>query len=118
MLNVNAGVDWQPLDSAEVLEKLIQDSFHKPQIIFKHSISCPTSAMAKSRLDRSCVIEQADYYLLDLWNYRDMSNMVAHKFGVEHQSPQILIISAGKCVYNESHYGITQERIQAEVAAI
>lgn len=118
MVNINAGVNWHPLDSAQALDKLIEQSYQKPQVIFKHSISCPTSAMAKSRLDRSSGIEAADFYLLDLWNYREISNLVAHRFGVAHQSPQVLIIADGKCVYDESHYGITQEQIQAKVAAL
>jgi len=111
-------INWQPLDSEQALARLIEHSYDKPQIIFKHSISCPTSAMAKSRLDRSTGAEEADYFLLDLWNYREISNLVAHQFAVEHQSPQILVIVKGKCVYNESHYAITREQIQAQVAAI
>jgi len=111
-------IDWQPLDSEAQLTNLIARSETKPQIILKHSISCPTSSMVKSRLDRSQRSETADYYLLDLWNYRAISDLVAHKFGVRHESPQLLIIHEGKCIYQESHYGITQEAIQASVAAI
>jgi len=74
--------------------------------------------MVKSRLDRSKVSETADYYLLDLWNFRAVSDLVAQKFGIRHESPQLLIIHDGQCVYHESHYGITQEAIQDRVAAI
>lgn len=111
-------INWQPLEQEAQLEALMEKSAHTPQIIFKHSISCPVSAMAKSRLDRNVALDNAEYYLLDLWNFRQMSDLVAHKFGVVHQSPQLLVISNGKCVYHESHYGITKEAVEAQVAAI
>lgn len=111
-------MDWQMLDSEEKVTKIIALSESKPQIILKHSISCPTSAMVKSRLERSPVIEQADYYLLDLWHNRSVSDLVAHRFGVRHESPQILIIRDGHCVYYESHYGITADAIKSSITAI
>lgn len=111
-------MDWKSLDSEEKVAEIIRHSDNRPQIILKHSISCPTSGVAKSRLDRSSVVEDADYYLLDLWNYRAVSNLVADTFGVRHESPQLLIIHKGKCIYNESHYGILVENIRASIAAI
>lgn len=111
-------IDWKALDSEEKVAEVIHLSDSKPQIILKHSISCPTSAMVKSRFDRSPVVENADYYLLDLWNYRAVSDFVAQKFGVRHESPQILIIHRGQCIYHESHYGIVVEKIATSIAAI
>lgn len=111
-------MDWNVLDSEQKVAEIIRLSDSRPQIILKHSISCPTSAMVKSRLDRSPVVENADYYLLDLWNHRAVSDLVAQKFGIRHESPQILIIHEGKCIYNESHYGIVVEKIATSLAAI
>jgi len=111
-------IEWRPLDSEQKLADLITLSQAKPQLIFKHSISCPTSAMVKSRLERAAVIDNADYNMLDLWHYRAVSDLVARKFGIRHESPQILVIDQGKCIYNESHYAITQENVAAIVAAI
>jgi len=50
-----------------------------------------------------------DAYYLDLLNYRDISNEIATRFNVVHQSPQILGIKNGVCVYHASH-----ENIQAK----
>jgi bacillithiol system protein YtxJ len=51
-------------------------------------------------------------YYLDLLNHRDVSNEIASKFSVVHQSPQLLIISKEKCIYNASHSDIDAEVIK------
>ncbi|TNF08335.1 MAG: DUF2847 family protein, partial [Bacillota bacterium] len=49
-------------------------------------------------------------YFLDLLNHRDVSNEIANRFQVVHQSPQLILIKNGVAVYNASH-----SEIQAEV---
>ena len=58
--------------------------------------------------------EMADVkpYFLDLITYREISNAIEHQFGVEHQSPQILIIRKGQSVFNRSHFSIDYEAIK------
>lgn len=104
-------MNWIPLNSSETLEQLINLSQQKPQVIFKHSTRCSISSMAKSRLEKSPAPEEASFYYLDLLSYRQLSNSVAELFGVEHESPQILMIKDGKCVYDESHTGINMNEI-------
>lgn len=86
-------------------------------IIFKHSTRCSISSMAKSRLDRAWddSIETPMYYL-DLIAHRDISNQIANLYQVEHQSPQILLIKKGVCVYNSSHSNITVEDLKNSIA--
>lgn len=45
-------------------------------------------------------------YLLDLLTYRDISNQIAETYGVEHESPQVLVIQNGKSIFNRSHFEI------------
>ena len=47
-----------------------------------------------------------EWYLLDLLNYREISNAIANRYDVMHQSPQILVIKNGKVVYTASHDAI------------
>jgi len=88
----------------------------RPQVIFKHSTRCGISAMAKSRLERSTPVENADFYYLDLINYRSLSRKVAEEFNVYHESPQVLVIRNGECIYDESHLGISMEDIKEHAA--
>jgi bacillithiol system protein YtxJ len=45
-------------------------------------------------------------YFLDLLNHRDVSNAIADRFGVYHQSPQLLVIKDGKAIFDASHESI------------
>lgn len=100
---------WIPLTSEDQLIEIEQNSSNRPQIIFKHSTTCGISSMVLRSFKNSYSLEdnQADLYFLDLRRYRDVSNEVANRFEVYHQSPQVLIIKNGTAVANESHGGIT-----------
>lgn len=99
------------MESEEQLAEIQQRSFDHPVVIFKHSTRCPTSGMVKTRLERSVAPEGWEFYYLDLIRYRPVSNHIAEKFGVEHESPQVLLIRNGECVYDESHMAIRMEEL-------
>lgn len=107
------------LENEQVLHSLVEKSRVEPVVIFKHSTRCAISAMAWSRLDREWSNDfTTPLYFLDLLRHRDISNQIAEMFGVEHQSPQILLISNGKCVYTESHSNINFRVISKEIQKI
>jgi bacillithiol system protein YtxJ len=67
--------------------------------------------MAKNRLERVEFPEQIQFHYLDLLQYRDISNKIAEQFGVYHQSPQILLIKNGECIFEETHSAISMDEI-------
>jgi bacillithiol system protein YtxJ len=70
--------------------------------------------MALDRLHRNHKpgeLENVKKYFLDLISYREISNAIARKFQVEHESPQAIIIRDGKAVYSASHFEIDYSRI-------
>ena len=101
-------VPWIPLSSIEQVEQLKQQSFETPVVIYKHSTRCGVCSAAKMRLEDGYPfgLETLPVYFLDLLKYRSVSNYVAETFQVHHESPQVLVIRNGECVYDESHYGI------------
>lgn len=102
---------WKNLSDAEGLEEIKRRSADTPQVIFKHSTRCSISSMAKSRLERTTPPETIDFNFLDLISHRDISAKIAEDFHVEHESPQVLVIKNGECVYDESHTGIDMNEI-------
>lgn len=110
-------MNWIELNSEEQVQEIIEKSRQKPQVIFKHSIRCSISAMAKARLERSLVPENADFYFLDLITNRNVSNKVSLMFQVYHESPQVLVIRNGECTYDESHGAISMNEIHEQVSA-
>ena len=97
------------------LEEIIRRSESKSQVIFKHSTRCSISSVAKGRLERSRVPPGADFHYLDLISFRNISNKIAQVFKIHHESPQILVIKNGECIYDESHMGIRMEEIEEVV---
>jgi bacillithiol system protein YtxJ len=108
-------MNWIPLQSEFQLDDIKNKSTDRPQLIFKHSTRCSTSAVVKGRLERSTPPETIDFYYLDLLNYRPVSKKIADTFRIDHESPQVLLIRNGECIYDESHMGITMADI-AEAA--
>lgn len=107
-------VQWKKLDSEHTLESIIEDSHSAPQIIFKHSTTCPISGMAKRRLEGDWSLSIDPYYL-DLLSFRSVSNAIASKLAVEHQSPQVIVINKGKAIFDESHLDINVSDISASL---
>lgn len=108
-------MNWINLEDEKQLDELITKSHVSPQVIFKHSTRCSVSSMAKNRLDKNNAPDGSNFYYLDLIKHRNLSNKISDYFEVHHQSPQALVIINGKCVYNESHSGITFDEIDAAI---
>lgn len=109
-------LSWIPLTSSEELTTIKEKSKNAPQLIFKHSTRCNISSTAKGRLERDSQPVALDFYYLDLIKYRALSNEIAETFKVHHESPQVLLIRNGECVYEESHLGISMDDIREQVA--
>ncbi|MGZ8545055.1 MAG: bacillithiol system redox-active protein YtxJ [Flavisolibacter sp.] len=102
---------WIHFNDETQLEQILSKSQGKPQVIFKHSSRCSISGVALQRLQRGAQPMDIDFYFVDLIAYRQLSNKIAEVFKVPHESPQILVIRDGKCVYDESHMGISMNDI-------
>ncbi|MCK9403316.1 MAG: bacillithiol system redox-active protein YtxJ [Chitinophagaceae bacterium] len=109
-------MNWIPLTSEEQFQNIIEKSATVPQVIFKHSTRCGTSSMVLSRLEKANDPGGIDFNFLDLLAYRSISAKVAETCKVHHESPQILLIKNGECVYEESHMGITMEELHEQVS--
>ncbi|MEQ8550553.1 MAG: bacillithiol system redox-active protein YtxJ [Cyclobacteriaceae bacterium] len=107
-------MNWLPLTSEEQLSTIDELSGKNPILIFKHSTRCSISAAALNRLERKWDDSKAgniEAYFLDLIAQRNISNEISLRYNVMHQSPQILIVVNGKCIYDNSHLGISFDEI-------
>jgi len=111
--------NWNQLENSEQLDQIIASSSEKPVVIFKHSTRCSISSMAKSRLtrDNELLEEITDFWYLDLIAYRHISNEIASRLGVPHESPQVLLLKDGQVTYNSSHHMINATELHKEAQA-
>lgn len=104
-------MNWIDLNDEAQIKAIQALSNERAQVIFKHSTRCANSSMAKNRLERSEQPTGADFYFLDLIRYRSLSDNIARYFSVHHESPQVLVLKNGECIYDESHGSINMEDI-------
>lgn len=109
-------MDWNQLDNAAKLAAIKEESNTQKVLIFKHSTRCSISTMALGRLERSWKDNEMTAlkpYYLDLLNFRSISNQIAEDFGITHESPQVLVIENGQCVYHASHSDIDYKELKS-----
>ena len=107
---------WNKLETAEALNEMIHQSFESPLIVYKHSSRCSISTLALSRLHSDNY--EVELYFLDIISFRKISNQIENRFKVIHQSPQLLIIHKGECVFNTSHLGISASVVEKQLALL
>jgi len=111
-------MNWIKIESESDLEKAIEVSSQEKLgvAIFKHSTRCSISSVAKTRLSSFWDFnDELPIYYLDLIAFRDLSGLIAEKFNIQHESPQLLVIKNGKCVYEASHMSISVKTLHAEL---
>ena len=104
---------WSELTNAADAESLKINSLRSPdnyQVIFKNSTRCGTSRMARSMFEMEWNSD-VPVYLINVIEHRDASDRIAELFGVRHESPQVLIVRNGKCIYHNSHSDIDAAEI-------
>jgi bacillithiol system protein YtxJ len=112
-------MNWNKLQDNAQLAQIKQESAEQPVLIFKHSTRCSISSTAMSRLERNWSDSAGiKPYYLDLISFRTMSGQVAEEFGVDHQSPQVLLIQNGECVYDASHFEISFDDLKQQVVSV
>jgi len=106
-------MEWTALSSQEQLNELIESSDTLLVCIFKHSTRCSISTMVRSRLENGWKAENDNmiFYYLDVLKHRGLSDLVADKFSITHQSPQLIILKNGKVVHDASHTSISPKVI-------
>lgn len=100
--------EWTNLTEENQIAEIIALSNSIPVYIFKHSTTCGISAQAKENVEIS--FKNTDkpflFYYLDLLKYRSVSNEVASKLNVHHQSPQLILVHDGQVAFTTSHHKI------------
>lgn len=113
-----SNIAWNDLTQLQQLDVIVEESHTQPVLIFKHSTRCSISRMALKNFERyyDINVDDAKPYYLDLLEHRDISNEIASRFGVVHQSPQLIIIKDGTAIYTASHSDIDAEMVKEKIA--
>lgn len=102
------GKGFNEVADAGELDGLVELSHEAPVLVFKHSTTCPISAAAYREMSNV----KADIALVVVQQARKLSNEIERRTGVEHQSPQALVLRNGEVVWSASHWRITAEEVE------
>lgn len=108
-------MNWIQLTNLDQLQEIKAATGYSA--IFKHSTRCSISMMARKRFefDWTAIPEETSLYFLDLIAHREVSNKIAEIFQIHHESPQLLLIKDGECVYETSHGEISAEELAEQI---
>jgi len=105
---------WKTVTTeADVQDLLNTDQY---SLIYKHSPRCMTSLMAFRNMKSG---SESDYsipfHIVDVIQNREISGLIAKTFDVKHESPQVLIVKNGECVFDISHEDIVLRDIVKKI---
>jgi bacillithiol system protein YtxJ len=99
-------MNWIPLTSEQEVQNVIASDAYA--VIYKHSTRCMVSLMALKKLKSEYSGEyDLPFYMIDVISDRAVSRAVADQLNVEHESPQLLLVKNGACVYDASHEAVS-----------
>ena len=85
-------------------------------VLYKYSPICSVSTWIGREVDRFATDHpDTPVYAIDVIGQRELSNWIAEKFGVRHESPQAFVVRDGQAIWNASHSGITADALRRQV---
>jgi bacillithiol system protein YtxJ len=107
--------NFAPVTDKGELDELLARSHDAPVVLFKHSTTCPISARAHRQMLQLSTEEAGRIALLIVQRARELSQRVAEETGIQHESPQAIILRNGQAVWSASHFDITAEAVAQAV---
>jgi bacillithiol system protein YtxJ len=110
--------DLTPIHGIDELDRVLVESRHRPLLLFKHSYSCGVSAEALDELLAHLDDQpgHARYAMVTVQTHRDVSNAIAAKLGVRHETPQALLVQDGRVVWSASHFRVNADSLGKALA--
>lgn len=103
--------NFTEINTTEQLDSLFKQSNEKPIVLFKHSLTCPISAGVYQEVSDA----DADINIVIMQKARSVSDAIAQKTGIRHESPQAIILKDGKVVYHAAHYDVTASDVESNI---
>ncbi len=110
-------MNWIEITDIEQLQTLDAASQLGPVVIYKHSNRCSIATVAKNRLVNDKAMNDVKVYEIDVVAQRPISLAVAERYGVRHESPQVLVIHGGQSIYDASHLSIFPQEVMERLSS-
>ena len=82
-------------------------------VLYKHSPWCGLSSGAQVEVQQFAASHpEIPVYMIDVVGDRPLSRSAAERLAIQHESPQAILIEAGKAVWDASHFRVSCDRIE------
>jgi bacillithiol system protein YtxJ len=112
---------YQEILSTDTLSEVLKSSGQHPVLIFKHSNSCGVSGRAFGEFQKylqSPESARVSNYVIVVQKARKASDELARLVGIQHESPQAIIVRDGHAVWNDSHLALKSGRLVEAVGSL
>jgi len=88
-------------------------------VLYKHSERCFMCRRSLRQMEQFAEGRpDVPVYIIDVVGQRDLSSSIADRFGVRHESPQVILVRDGSPVWDGSHFAVTAASIEVEVGRL
>jgi bacillithiol system protein YtxJ len=109
-------IELSDLNQLDEIESLSSNQVVSGVAVFKHSTRCGTSSFVKKMFERSWdENSNIPVYHLDLIRNKNISNEIALRWKVNHESPQLIVLKGNKVAYRASHSSISASKAISSV---
>lgn len=117
---MSSGVDLLPLNSTEELEALLVASRTSPVLLYKHSLTCDVSTRAINAVHAFLGTCQGPLLarMVTVQTERPVSNAIARRLNLRHDSPQALLVADGEVVWHATHFRITVDAMRTALSQV
>ena len=108
------------LSRLDEVDSVLARSSSRPILIFKHSPTCGVSAEAYDEIAALLAGPpiSADVYLVDVRADRLVSNAIAARLKIRHESPQVLLVDRGQARWSASHFRVTAHALRGALTGL
>lgn len=107
----------QTIDTIDALEAVLAGTTDRPALIFKHSLTCGTSAMAMEEMLELMADPppEVDVWLVRIQAARAVSDAIETRLKIRHESPQVLLVHEGRVVWSATHFRVTADAVRCAI---
>lgn len=108
------------LSHVSELDLAVSESRERPVLLFKHSATCGVSCEALDELHAhiAAAAAGAAYKVITVQSHRRLSDEIAVRFGIRHESPQAILLRDGLPVWTGSHFRITAGQLDKVIGSL
>lgn len=108
----------ESLHTEEELAAAVACSNEQPIVLFKHSATCGVSFRARREIEHLTETTDPPVYEVVVQHARALSSLIAERWRIRHESPQVIVLHRGEPIFSASHRRVTAQALRDAIQNI